>query len=118
MIPSKLTLYPNHPNGNIILIYSDGINSLENNLILRDKENRYWRNESPSVQYILNLLDTFLIELCKEEPQLDTIQDKLSNFNTKVLEDLNTDGYLEDDASLGIIITDAVFKYYQSILNA
>jgi hypothetical protein len=117
LTPSKITLYPNHPNGNIILIYSDGINSLENNLILKDRENRFWRNESPSIQYILNLLDSFLIELCKERSQSDTIQDGLYIFNKNVLDALEKEGYLEDDASLGIIITQPVLDYYQSKSN-
>jgi hypothetical protein len=115
--PSKLALTPNHPSGNILLLYTDGINSLENNLILKDRENRFWRNESSAIQYILNLLDSFLMKESKGQYNADKIQDALLNFNKDVLEALNKDGYLEDDASLGIIITQTVFDYYQSKSN-
>lgn len=105
---SKITMNLNHPNGDILLFYSDGITSLEEKLILKDEEERYWRAESKSLIIILNELDIFLRTL-KPEP----FQDQLEYFNLEILEKLKAKELLEDDASLGIMISQKVLDYYQ-----
>jgi hypothetical protein len=39
--------------------------------------------------------------------------ESLLEFNQKVLEDLKVMGKLEDDATMGIIITEGVLKFYR-----
>jgi hypothetical protein len=48
-----------------------------------------------------------------ENKESEDFQDKLINFNEQVLNDLHILNLLEDDASLGIIITDEVLNYYR-----
>ena len=108
-IISEISCSLNSPNGDILLFFSDGINSLEENVIIKDNEGRYWRHESSCIQVILEKLHVFLME----NNISDDFQDKLINFNEEVLNDLNNSNLLEDDASLGIIITDEVLKYYR-----
>lgn len=110
LIATKLNLNLNSINGDIILLYSDGINSLENNIILKDGNDRYWRNESSSIQFILEKLHSFLRNLNNR----DEFHELLVAFNEDVLIDLKNNNFLEDDASLGIIITDAVLDYYKN----
>lgn len=110
LLVTKLNLNLNSINGDIILLYSDGINSLENNIILKDGNDRYWRNESSSIQFILEKLHSFLRNL----NNWDEFHELLVAFNQDVLIDLKNNNFLEDDASLGIIITDAVLDYYKN----
>jgi hypothetical protein len=108
---SKLSLNLNYFTGDIILLYSDGISSLEDKVILRDNENRFWRNENPAIQLILKELNLFL----KSNNSIETFQNNLIEFNEKILEKLKIENYLEDDASLGIIITEKVLNYYKEL---
>lgn len=109
LIKSEISISLNNPNGDVILFFTDGINSLEENVIIKDNEGRYWRHESASIQIICEKLHSFL----DENKDSKDFQDKLVNFNEEVLNDLNNLNLLEDDASLGIIITDEVLKYYR-----
>lgn len=110
LIATKLNLNLNSINGDIVLLYSDGINSLENNIILKDGNDRYWRNESSSIQFILEKLHSFLRNL----NNCDKFHELLVAFNQDVLVDLKNNNFLEDDASLGIIITEAVLDFYKN----
>lgn len=105
---SKITLNLNHPTGDILLFYSDGITSLEEKLILKDGEERYWRAESKSLIFILNELNDFL-----KKSKVNTFQNDLEGFNLEILEKLKAKELLEDDASLGIMISQKVIDYYQ-----
>ena len=105
---STIELNLNYITGDILLLFSDGISSLEDKVILRDSESRFWRNENPAIQLILMELDLFL----KENSKQDSFQDTLPVFNQTILEKLKAENYLEDDASLGIIITDNVLVHY------
>ena len=108
-ITSEISTTLNNPNGDILLFFSDGINSLEENVIIKDNEGRFWRHESSSIQVILEKLHVFLMENINSA----NFQDKLIHFNEEILKELNKSNLLEDDASLGIIITDEVLKYYR-----
>jgi serine/threonine protein phosphatase PrpC len=109
LIKSEISCYLNNPKGDILLFFSDGITSLEENAIIKDTEGRYWRHESSCIQVILEKLNVFLMD----NNISDDFQDKLITFNEEILKDLNNLNLLEDDASLGIIITDEVLKYYR-----
>ena len=78
-------------------------------MILKDNENRFWRNENPAIQLILKELNLFLLSNSKE----DVFKDQLIEFNMSILKKLKNENYLEDDASLGIIITEKVLNYYK-----
>ncbi|RFC54055.1 hypothetical protein [Brumimicrobium aurantiacum] len=106
---SKININLNYFEGDIIILFSDGISSLEDKVILKDNENRFWRNENPAIQTILNELNSFLIS----NNEADLFQDNLVEFNQTVLNKLKAEHYLEDDASLGFIITDSVLTHYQ-----
>jgi hypothetical protein len=107
---SLIKLKLNNVGGNILLFYTDGISSLEDKIILQNNDGRYWRSESATIQYILKELNTFL----ENNLTRDNFQDNLFKFNKKILNDLKVNDYLEDDASIGIILTESVIEYYQS----
>ena len=113
LVSATIELNLNYINGDIILLFSDGISSLEDKVILKDNENRFWRNENPAIQLILKELDLFL----KLNNSLYVFQDNLIEFNQAILKKLKTENYLEDDASLGFIITDNVLNYYKENFN-
>ena len=110
---SKIKLNLNYINGDIILLFSDGISSLEDKVILKDAEGRYWRNENAAIQLILSELNEFL----KTKYNTNNFDEILVKFNKDILEKLKSENYLEDDASLGIIITEQVLSYYKQVIN-
>ena len=94
------------------ILGSDKISGLEirlSHVIIKDNKGRFWRHESSSIQIILEKLHVFLME----NNNSSDFQDKLIYFNEGVLNDLNDLNLLEDDASLGIIITEDVLKLYR-----
>lgn len=110
---SSLELNLNSPVGDILLFYTDGINSSEENFILKDDEGRFWRKESTVIQIILKELNLWL-----NTKNASEIKEDIKFFNKEILEKLNDDGLLEDDASLGIIITDSVLEYYHNLKHS
>lgn len=111
---TKMSLSLNQKSGDILLFFTDGISSLEDKVILKDGEERYWRYESSSLQLILSELNSFLEN---NYSQTDDFIDNLTEFNDSVLITLKSNDMLEDDASLGIIISNDVLKYYISQFN-
>jgi hypothetical protein len=105
----KLILTLNNINGDILIFFTDGINSLEENIIINDNDGRYWRNESVSLQFIIEKLNDFLIT----ERESQDFQKSLQKFNINILEELKIKEILEDDAAIAIVITEDVLKYYQ-----
>lgn len=110
---SKIELNLNYFTGDIIILFSDGISSLEDKVILKDNEDRFWRNVNPAIQLILKELDVFIKDTCKNEG----FEENLIDFNGVILKKLKADNYLEDDASLGFIITEQVLNHYKNIKN-
>jgi serine/threonine protein phosphatase PrpC len=110
---SKIKLNLNYITGDIILLFSDGISSLEDKVILKDNQNRFWRNENPAIQLILTELDKFL----NLNKKAEDFEGNLADFNNDILLKLKKEDYLEDDASLGIIITKNVLNHYIEKLN-
>ncbi|PIB32241.1 hypothetical protein BFP78_10355 [Gaetbulibacter sp. 5U11] len=110
---SKIQLNLNYITGDILLLFSDGISSLEDKVILKDNENRFWRNENPAIQLILKELNLFLLSNNND----DIFEDRLIEFNQMILKKLKNENYLEDDASLGIIITENVLDHYKLKTN-
>ena len=110
---STIELNLNYITGDIILLFSDGISSLEDKVILKDNENRFWRNENPTIQVVLKEFHLFL----KSNINANNFNDNLIEFNEAILEKLKAENYLEDDASLGIIITENVLNHYKEKFN-
>lgn len=110
LTPSSIEINLNYMKGDIIILYSDGISSLEDKVILKDNNNRFWRNENPAIQLILRELDSFL----KSSHNHESFQEEVIKFNQEILEKLNIENYLEDDASLGIIITESTLNHYNA----
>ena len=106
--PNCLDISLTAPFGDIVLFFTDGIVSLEEEQIIVDDSGRIWRNQSEAVSFILNKLHEWLQRNCKE-----ISNESLLVFNQEVLEDLKVMGKLEDDASMGIIITEGVLKFYR-----
>ncbi|RKQ42908.1 hypothetical protein BXY85_3525 [Roseivirga pacifica] len=110
---SSIQVSLNNPTGDIILLFSDGINSLEVNPIITDDDGRYWRNESDCIHFILNELDKHLKANCDSS----IFQENLPQFIDNTLNNLNTQNMIEDDASLGVLISDKVIQHYRSLKN-
>ena len=110
---STIELNLNYITGDLMLLFSDGISSLEDKVILKDNENRFWRNENPAIQLILKELNLLLKTIISPS----TFQDELIEFNQTILAKLKAENYLEDDASLGIIITENVLNHYREKVN-
>ncbi|MCB0804140.1 MAG: hypothetical protein KDB74_13670, partial [Flavobacteriales bacterium] len=65
------------------------------------------------IQLILSELNEFL----KTKYNTNNFDEILVKFNKDILEKLKSENYLEDDASLGIIITEQVLSYYKQVIN-
>lgn len=107
----KLKIELNNDLGDIIIFFTDGITSLEENVIIEDNEGRFWRNESNAIQFILNDLHNFLVQ----HNNSDIFQDELISFNKNVLKSLKENNFLEDDASLALIVTENTLNYYKTL---
>ncbi len=112
LTPSSLSLTLNNSNGDIIILYSDGIGSLEEKAIIKDEENRFWRHENQSIQIILNRLHLFL-----QIEHLNFSFYLLNDFLIDTLKFLKNEGLLDDDASIGIVLTEGVITYYSTLAN-
>lgn len=113
LTPTHIELSLNYHFGDILILFSDGISSLENNIILKDEENRYWRNENNIIQEILFQLDLFLTN--RIHVDMAALKEELIGFNYEVLNNLKKSNLLEDDASLGIVFTSPVIDYYKKL---
>lgn len=111
VMPICMNLPLARAHGDVLLLYTDGIGSLENQVVLQDELQRYWRHENPNVQYILQQLDSFL-----SSTNLDSdFQSQFATFSSRILNELKAKEALSDDASLGIIISSKVIQYYSSL---
>ena len=112
---SELTLRLNCPAGDILLFFTDGVGSLEEEM-MKENGGNPWRYQQPAVQLILDALNGFLMDHCAE----GDLAAALDKFVVEVLADLKERThlevrYLEDDAALGIVLTETVLKHYRSL---
>lgn len=110
LIPTFIELSLTGTNGDIILILTDGINSLEDEIIIQDEHKRTWRHQSENTFFIVNSLHKWLKT---HHNSLTNIS--LDEFIKNTLNRMKELGKLEDDASIGIILTDEVLTYYQKL---
>ena len=102
---TRLTL--NAPNGDIVLFVSDGIAALEEELSIRNQDGSYWRYQFSALQFVLHELGRFI----RAHTDPSRFQADLDEFIPKVLDDLKSEKLLEDDAALGIVVTEPVLAY-------
>lgn len=102
--PGKITIDLNYPAGDILLFLSDGINSLERQVVIEDESGRFWRYENPALQTIIQELSTFIKSEAEVTPQV------LQVWISEILQRLNASNLLDDDAAMGIIMTERVLK--------
>ncbi len=112
LIPSFIELSLSGPGGDIILLFTDGISTLEEDIIVADDQQRIWRNQSDSVSIILKNLHEWLLSNNSEMTQFK--MDSFIEGELMKLKDLNK---LEDDASMGLILTDSVLEHYRFNYN-
>jgi hypothetical protein len=108
IIPSTIELSLTGINGDILFLFSDGICSLEDEIIVNDDKNRIWRNLSQIVAKIIDLFHKWLILNSKA-----FTEKKLISFIHDTLRELKEAKQIEDDASIGIIISEEAIKYYK-----
>lgn len=107
LIPTFMNLTLSGVHGDILLLFSDGICTLEDEIIVQDEQGRIWRNQSESVVFIMDALHNWLKAGC------NTITNEtLEVFIKNTLNALKELKKLEDDASCGVIITEEVISYY------
>ena len=106
---SETTLRLNAPNGDILLLLTDGIATLEEEMVIKDPSGTLWRLQPAALQLILEKLHAFL-SIAHDHMSM---QADLAQFATSTLQGLKESGVLEDDASLGILLTDTVLSCYR-----
>lgn len=110
---SFIDLTLNSERGDFLLFYSDGIGSLETQFVADMKDEGYWRIESDLIQDILLSLHQELIKPI----EVDSRENQLSNLLATKCEEFKKLGRLEDDVSIGMVVTKQVFDYYHSKRN-
>ncbi|MBK6774562.1 MAG: hypothetical protein IPG74_01500 [Flavobacteriales bacterium] len=106
---SESTLHLNAPNGDILLLVTDGIATLEEEMVVKDPSGTLWRLQPAALQQILEKLHAFL----SVDHGHSSMQADLAQFAQTTLQGLKESGVLEDDASLGIVVTGPVLAYYR-----
>jgi hypothetical protein len=113
LIPSFIELSLSGPGGDIVMLFTDGISTLEEDIMVVDDQQRIWRNQSDCVTIILKDLHEWLLNNNSEMTQF-----KMDSFIEGELMKLKELNKLEDDASMGLILTDSVLEHYRSNYNA
>jgi len=113
LVPTFLELSLNGLEGDVIFMFTDGISSLEDDIVISDDQSRIWRNQSENVNSILNHWDLWM-----KANYSDINKEKLDKFLEDQLAWLKENKKLEDDASIGLIMTKRVIEYYKMKYNA
>lgn len=108
---STFDLSLNSDRGEILLFYTDGIGSLETQFVADMKEHGFWRME---VELIQDILLSIHQELLKKVEKGNRERSFFEMIKAK-FEELNKLGRFEDDVSIGLVINEKVFDYYNSI---
>lgn len=108
--PTSIDLSLNGLNGDILFLFTDGISTLEEDMVISDNQERIWRNQSQSVDIIINDFHVWLLDNCNAMTNLVA-----SDFLAVELQKLKSRNNLEDDASIGLIFTESVLNYYKNL---
>lgn len=96
--------------GDILIFYTDGLGSLETQFIADMEENGLWRSELGLFQKVLAALH----ETLKIQIDLEVRSEQLGAMLKRICIEFKDQGLLEDDISIGLLITGKVFDYYRS----
>ncbi len=110
---SILDILLNSEEGDILIFFSDGLGSLENQYIGEVQDFGMLRLESEILQEIFLSLHQ---EFCKDV-EVDHRIDQLRLMLEKKFKEFKERSILEDDISIGLVITDKVFDYYKKKLK-
>lgn len=110
--PSLLEVSLTGLHGDVILMFTDGISSLEEDIIIADDQSRIWRNQSENVSSILDHWDVWM-----KTNYRNIDKEKLDKFLEDELAWLRENRKLDDDASIGLIMTKTVIDYYKMKYN-
>jgi hypothetical protein len=111
----ELEMSLNHPYGDIILLFTDGLSSSEERLVVKTPDERIWRNESENLHRLLQRLDNWLTDVSRHQLKAGEIQTGLENFVSNFVEEMKVTGNLEDDLALGLIVTRRVVERQQKM---
>lgn len=111
---STIDLNLNSDSGDIFIFFSDGIGSIETQFIV-NVEDEVLRLETALFQQLLESLHVCLYQMCElEGSNTDNMIDSLTYMLVEECARFKAQGLLEDDISIGVLVTDKVFDYYQS----
>lgn len=104
-IPTIIEIEKDMIYGDILMICTDGIYSSDQLEVGRFKDGSIWTKAEPTMLRFFAALNEFF---CSSNAVTDeALQRALEHYTSQ----LRTDGLLEDDASVGVIVTAAALKY-------
>lgn len=106
LLPSEISISADPYFGDIFIIGTDGFYS--------EDQKKVGKNKSGIWQQVSQLLSTFFDELSKifvENKQLS--EEMISNFLEGFLNEMKNQLQLEDDTSIGVLISDIALKYHR-----
>lgn len=107
---STIDMTLNSECGDILIFFTDGLGSIETQFVADLAENGTWRSELDQFQDLLQSLHECLLDNCAEEVRVEMLKRMLDRTCQK----FKDEGVLEDDISIGLVVTDKVFDYYLS----
>jgi hypothetical protein len=108
VIPTILTIAKDNLDGDIVMICTDGIHSNDQAPIgVIAKTGEIWKKMDQSLDYFFKNLEKYYKGTSMEQVNLDEV---VSNL----LKELKDNRLLDDDATLGVLITDQALQYFQN----
>ena len=111
--PTILQLQKDSAYGDILVICTDGIHSNDQVHIGRTKDGTIWQKAEPPILRFFEALS----ELFVKSSPAELTDVRLQTALRKYLERLCADGLLDDDSSLGVIMTSAALHYQDQRAN-
>lgn len=106
--PGRIDMSLNHPYGDILVFFSDGVTSLEDEATVEDGQGRYWKIQDRTLITVLQKLHERLSSLTLANDMAEV----LTSFNEDIVNELVANETVDDDVSIGFIITDTVLSHY------
>lgn len=106
---SSLDLTLNSECGDILIFFTDGLGSIETQFIADLDENGIWRSELDQFQDLLQAIHECLLSNCVKDVRVESLKRMLDQTCQK----FKDQGLLEDDISIGLLVTEKVFDYYR-----
>lgn len=97
-----------HESGDIIIVCSDGIYSSDHNKVGKDKNGVVWLKVNKVLLLLIHKLRSYIKE--HEDYNSKTLEHTMQDFLKELKE---TPGAMDDDCSLGIIITEQALSYFK-----